>query len=200
MPLLLGTYHKHNLSIMPRRRYSNPDVYDYIRTMKSFLATTRFNDATWRENQAFVKKSVEDGTLSTKVQCLYPCSVAIGESVPMSANVFVLEMNNDTNLVMGIGLIKNTMPAFHKYTVYSEDKYNTYVYQGAYHIPRENLNDDELKVLRLLEHCCFKGKRHQKRMQGIKVFPHDMLYDCYKDGGQDLVQEIAGMFKHRFMS
>jgi hypothetical protein len=168
--------------------------------MKSFLATTRFNHVTWKENQDFLQTSIADGTLSAKIQCLYPCSVAIGETVPMSANIFVLEMNNDTNQLMGIGLIKNTIPAFHKYTVYSDDKYNTYVYQGAYHIPREDLGEDELKILRVLEHCCFKGKRHQKRMQGIKVFPHDMLYDSFAQDGQDLVQEIAGMFKRRFLA
>jgi hypothetical protein len=168
--------------------------------MKSFLMATRFNHDTWKENQDFVQKSVEDGTLSEIVQCLYPCSVAIEKSVPISANVFVLEMNNDTNLVIGIGLIKNTIPAFQKYTVYSKDKYNKYLYQGAYRMPREELNEEELNQLSVLEQLCFKGKRNQKRMQGIKVVPYDMLYRLLVQDGRDLIQEITSMFKRRFLA
>jgi len=113
--------------------------------------------------------------------------------------MFILEMNNDTNQIMGIGLIKHESPEYNKYPVYENTKYNEFSYKGGYRIDREELTEDELTVLRDLETLCFKGRRHQKRLRGIKAFPYDILYDYRAEKDVDLVVAVAEMFKSRFM-
>lgn len=184
---------------MPIRIFTNKEVYEYKESMKSILATTRFNNKTWDENQDFMKHAVVNGSLSNKIQCLYPCSIPIGANIPVYAKIFVMEMNNETNQIMGIGLLRNESPEYNKYPVYDNVKYNQFSYYGCYHVYRHDMTDEELGVVRELERMCFKGRRHQKRLQGIKAFPYDILYDYFSESGCDLVVEVAEMFKRRFI-
>jgi hypothetical protein len=59
--------------------------------------------------------------------------------------------------------------------------------------------EEEELLVKDLEKMCFKGRRHLKRLQGIKAFPIDMLYDYREANKTDLVVEVAAMFKRRFM-
>jgi len=181
---------------MPRRKYTDPQVYEYMQTMKSFLATTRFNNSTWSENQHFLTHSPSD-VLDPKIKCVYSCSVVLSGHVPLDSSIFVLEMNNETNQIEGIGLIRHKPPHFRKYHMYSQEKYNEYSYQGAHHIRRADITEDEQIHWKHLETYCFKGRRHQKRMTGIKLFPADILYEHKMSADCDLVQVIATMFKTR---
>ena len=182
---------------MPKRTYQDPLVYEYMQSMKSFLATTRFNNQTWAENQHFLRCHIAPN--EPKIQCLYPCSVIIAERLPIDASIFVLEMNNEMNQIEGIGLIRHRPPSCRKYQVYTQNKYNEYSYQGAHHICRSTMNETEMDIIKKLDHFCFKGKRHQKRMNGIKLFPPDILYEHKISSDQDILLEIAQMFKKRFL-
>ena len=182
---------------MPRRKISDPLVYEYMQTMKSFLATTRFNNTTWSENQHFITNSPID-VLDPKIKCVYPCSAILSGQLPLDSSIFVLEMNNETNLIEGIGLIRHKPPHFRKYHVYTQEKYNEYSYQGAHHIHRADITEEEMVYWQQLEKYCFKGRRHQKRMTGIKLFPPDILYEHKMSSECDLVQIIATMFKTRY--
>ena len=184
---------------MPLRRFPNKDVYEYKKAMKSTIVTTRFNNKTWTENQQFLQESTKNGTLAQKVQCLYCTSTPMGSNVPLSTNLFVLEMNNDTNQILGIGLVKHETPLYHKYQVYANDCYNTFAYRGLYRIDRIAFTEEEERLVKDLEKMCFKGRLHLKRLQGIKAFPIDMLYDYREAQKIDLVVEVAAMFKRRFM-
>lgn len=53
----------------------------------------------------------------------------------------------------------------------------------------------EEQIMKVFDILCFKGKRHQKRLKGIKCFPIDMLYNC-KDV-LDLVEFISKSFENR---
>lgn len=184
---------------MPTRKYTNTAVYEYKSNMKSILATTRFNNTTLQENQLFLENAKTNGIISLKTKCLYNCTNPIASTIPVFATIFVLEMNNEINRIEGIGLIKNLSPEYGKYPIYSNSKYNEYTYQGFYHIHRYDMNEEETKIVLLLEGWCFRGKRHQKRLQGIKAFPYDILYDYLTATGTDIVTEIANMFKTRFL-
>jgi hypothetical protein len=188
---------------MPKRRFK-PEVCTYISTLKTFIATTRFNNQTWKENQEYLKIAHDTGVLSNKIKCIYPSNTVISESIPYQSNVFVLEMNNDMNQILGIGLIRNNPPEYAKHQVYKKEEYNQFAYKGSYHIKRNELSEDEKHVIDELELLCFKGKRHQKRLNGIKVFPLDILYDYVNKPADDkkkhdFVCEIAQMFKTRFL-
>jgi hypothetical protein len=103
-------------------------------------------------------------------------------------------MNNDTNKIAGIGLVRNH--AFmHKYSVYSEKTYNRYIYYGKNHIARENMNEEEERIMKVFDILCFTGNKHMKRGQGIKSFPIETLYKCKRT--LDLVGFISEMFKTR---
>jgi hypothetical protein len=199
---LIGKYSILNEHTKMPKRSQTPEVAEYAQSHKTVLATTRFNEKTWEENQEFMRLATRNGELSNKIKCLYPCSVVIGNSIPFQSNVFVLEMNNDQNQIMGIGLIKNTSPMYQKFHVYEVEKHNMFTYMGGYRIDRAEFTEEEKKVVSILEAYCFKGKRHQKRLNGIKMFPIDILHAYSKREEQplDLNQEIANMFKHRFIA
>jgi hypothetical protein len=103
-------------------------------------------------------------------------------------------MNNDTNKIMGIGMIRNH-PVLNKFFVYDNGNYNRYVYIGKNRISRTDMSEEEEKVMQIFDILCFQGNRHMKRGQGLKSFPVDMLYRCSKK--LDLVKFIGNMFKIR---
>ena len=64
---------------------------------KFYIGTTRFNNLTYNENVEWRRKHQWDG-------CIYGCNKKMPRCVPHMSLIFVLEMNNDTNKIMGIGL------------------------------------------------------------------------------------------------
>jgi len=117
--------------------------------MLKFLATTRFNNETWKENQEFLKEH--------------------NNRQKNSAN---------NNKIMGIGLVKNS-PVCNKYSVYKNTAYNQFAYIGYYRIDRSDMNEMEETIMKVFDHYCFKGKTHLKRLKGIKIFPQRILDKCH---------------------
>jgi hypothetical protein len=161
---------------------------DFRNRSKYFLVTSRFNSQTWQENINYKMKN-------PKIGCIYCSPEQITKSIPIDSVVFVLEMNNDNNKIMGIGMIKN-YSYIDKYHVYNNGNYNRYNYVGKNHILRENMNQKESAIMEIIDKICFTGNRHMKRGQGLRSFPIDILYKCSKQGF-DLVDFIRSMFKVR---
>ena len=107
----------------------------------------------------------------------------------------VLEMNNDTNTIMAVGLCVNK-PFVEKYSVYQESNYNRFSYVGKYRIERTNLDSTEEAVFKALDILCFTGNEHMKRGHGLKQFPVKLLYNCRNI--LDIPSFIENMFKIRF--
>tara|TARA_Y100000389_G_scaffold163350_1_gene166580 strand:- start:57 stop:542 length:486 start_codon:yes stop_codon:yes gene_type:complete len=128
------------------------------------LATTRFNTITWDENCNYRQKKCLNG-------CIYGTPKQITEELTLHIPIFVLEMQNDMNKIMGIGMIRNAVVIGKNHKIYSESFYNRYTYKGKFRIDREDLNKEELKVIEILDVLVFKGYRHLKRGQGITVVP-----------------------------
>jgi hypothetical protein len=170
-----------------KRKAFAKQVNEYRQSLKQYIMTSRFNTQTLQENRDFVKKT-------SAVKCVYCCPDPIAKNIPMDTVLFVLEMNNDTNKIAGIGLVRNH--AFmHKYNVYSEKTYNRYIYYGKMHIYRENMSEEEERIMKVFDILCFTGNKHMKRGQGIKSFPIETLYKCKNT--LDLVSFIGQMFKTR---
>jgi hypothetical protein len=159
---------------------------DYINNMKKFIVTSRFNNNTWKENQLFRDKM--------PFGCIYCSPDMITSKIPTDSVVFVLEMNNETNKIMGIGMVRNH-PVCGKYRVYLNGNYNRFVYSGKYRIDRNEMTEEEDKIMQAFDILCFKGNTHMKRGQGLKSFPLDMLFRCKKV--IDLVDFVSRMFKER---
>jgi hypothetical protein len=58
------------------------------------------------------------------------------EKIPLNSLVFVVEMNNSTNKIEGIGLIRNMLHPEKKLRVYQTGNYNRYTYYGNFRIDR----------------------------------------------------------------
>ena len=100
--------------------------------------------------------------------------------------MFVVEMNNDLNKVMGIGLICNTLWNSKKVRIYKNHYYNRYCYSGEHRLDRSELLDETVVIegvkvglLRLLEVLCFMGSTHSKRNRGISLLPQLVIDNGY---------------------
>ena len=166
------------------------NVAEYKKQMKTHLMTSRFNNETLRENSDFRSRH-------SNIGCIYAAPEPISQHIEVDAIVFVLEMNNDTNQIAGIGLIRNHYYC-EKYRVYKNNNYNRYVYPGKQRIDRSEMSTRENAVMQIFDILCFTGNKHMKRGQGLKSFPCEILYK-YKDQ-IDLVGFIGAMFKKRMMA
>jgi hypothetical protein len=139
------------------------------------LTVTRFNNNTWRENILWRERNNYNG-------CIYNAPVYIRDTIPLMATVYVIEMNNETNKILGIGRILNKVYTDQRYKIYEDQNYNRFTYKGKYRI-----NRDEIAVIELekLETRLFTTKRHLKRGQGISQVPSDITKE-YMDYIEDL--------------
>lgn len=169
------------------KQIHNIKLQDYKKEFRHFLLTSRFNNQTWQENELYRKTH-------SQLTCVYCSPEPITANIPIDSINFVLEMNNDTNKILGIGMVKNH-PILNKYHVYDNGNYNRYVYIGKTRIDRTEMTEDEERIMKVFDILCFTGNKHMKRGQGLKSFPADMLYRCSKI--LDLVKFIRDMFKNR---
>ena len=130
----------------------------------TYIATTRFNNETWEQNLTWRRINEWDG-------CIYGTPMEMKEDIYKGGLVIILEMNNDINKIMGLGLVKNSVVTDRYYKIYKWGNYNRYTYKSEYRIDRDEIDDDEEKVLNILDVLVFKGSRHLKRGQGISCLP-----------------------------
>ncbi len=133
---------------------------------------SRFTNETYAENKRWKENN--------NVKCIYGSSLPISPNLPM-IEYFVIEMNNDTNKIMGIGLIeKLTVP---KVKIYSNPYFNRYIYKGKHHIPIEMIENKD--IIDELEKLLFYGKTHLKR-GGTTLFPKKLLKKIYMEWLKEL--------------
>jgi hypothetical protein len=107
--------------------------------------------------------------------------------------VFVVEMNNDTNRILGIGMIRNKPQLDKYYNVYEEGNFNRYVYQSEYHLTRDQVQRSNPSLVEALETILFKGKTHSKRGAGFSLIPMKLIKrEEYKS--LDMTMEIRKIF------
>ena len=63
------------------------------------VVTGRYNNETWKATVSYRERK--------KIPCIYATPHKLSESIDINSPVFVIEMNNSINQIMGIGLIKN---------------------------------------------------------------------------------------------
>jgi hypothetical protein len=138
------------------------------------VMATRFNATTFAEFQTH---------LARRRPAFYntPCPIT-RTRVPSSPNVvlYVLEMHNDANVLMGVGLVRNE-PTISPPPVYRDRRYNFYGYpierRLAFRAADERgrpaadldprLDGPQRELIASLEATLFRGKTHAKRGRGI---------------------------------
>jgi hypothetical protein len=179
-----------NCTIVPtQKRLYRKRLREFRKEYNNHLMTSRFNNSTWKENQFYRDSHPEIG-------CIYCSPEPISSQINTDSIMFILEMNNDTNKIMGVGMVRNHS-ILGKYFVYDNGNYNRYVFIGKNRIDRSEMTDEEERIMKVFDILCFNGNKHMKRGQGLKSFPTDMLYRMTPV--LDLVKFIGKMFKNRLI-
>jgi len=132
------------------------------------IGTVRFTNKTYQENTKWKERKNHKG-------CIYGLDTKITENINKGEYIFVLEMNNDKNKIMGIGLIKNvTIPA-ERSRIYEDEIYNNYLYKGKKHITRDKLMEINTNMVLFLENMLFTGAHHFKRGNGCTILTKDRI-------------------------
>jgi hypothetical protein len=129
------------------------------------ILTTRFTNETLQVNRRYLENQ--------NVACIYGSLLKLNDSLPYD-NLFVLEMNNSENKLVGIGVI--TKKFYPREKIYSDTTYNLYTYKGKYRIEPEELPPEMLEDL---EKKLFYGKSHLKRGGSIMRFPEKWVKPEY---------------------
>lgn len=153
------------------------------------VVTSRFNKDTLISNYEYRRKQ--------KLKCMYCCPLELSPKILYNTPVFVIEMNNSTNKIEGIGLIKNRPETKKYYKVHSDANINRYTYIGNYFIEREIINDYNSQLVYVLEEILFKGKTHSKRGAGLTTIPEKVLkFEICE--GINIKKEIKELFIYHF--
>jgi len=155
-----------------------------------YIATTRLTNITHNEINAYkIKKNIN--------YPIYGCPLRISNKITRNAYMYVIEMNNDINEILGISLIKNT--EIHKrMCIYSDNFYNNYVYKGNRFISKSILMEENRELVEILEQLCFYGKSHMKRMMGISLIKEKILNEP-RTKGMNLLEEITKIFEYEYI-
>jgi len=153
------------------------------------VVTGRFNKDTLISNYRYrVKKGFK---------CMYSCPLELSPKIPYNTPVFVIEMNNSTNKIEGIGLIKNRPETEKYYKVQTDTNTNRYTYIGNYFIERQTLYEYNAHLVYILEEILFKGKTHSKRGSGLTKIPEKVLkFEICE--GINIKNEIKEIFIYKF--
>ena len=151
------------------------------------ICSTRFTNETWQENVNWREMNNYEG-------CIYNSPIRIKESVPHMIVIFMVEMNNDLNKIMGIGMVKNYVHADKYYKIYKDCNYNRYTYKSSFRIDKNDFKKKDKIYIEILETLIFKGSYHIKRCQGITELPNWIL----KNSHINFIDIFKRMFIRRY--
>ena len=151
------------------------------------LVSNRFTDETWCENQEYKNRLLLEG-------CIYGSPQRLSPRIEVNSLLYVVEMNNSTNRILGIGIIRNTIQYDKYYQIYQTGNYNRYVFKGKYHLDRDELPQN---ILDIFDYILFKEKTHMKRGAGMTVIP-EKLFRHPKVGEVDVRKEIKAAFMKKY--
>jgi hypothetical protein len=152
--------------------------------MSYFVLTGRFNNETQETNYAYRKKK--------GFACMYCIPSELSPKIPYFTPVFVIEMNNSTNKIEGVGLIQNK-PETKYYKVHADGNTNRYTYIGRYFIDRELICGLNPRLVDTLERVLFKGYTHSKRGTGLTSIP-EKIVKTEMSLGNDIKSDIYSLF------
>jgi hypothetical protein len=136
-----------------------------------FIGSVRFNNKTYLENIKWKQRKQHQG-------CAYGLDKPLSIKIPSKKYIYIIEMNNDINKIMGIGKIKNEVVYSNRSRMYDDDRLNKFIYKSPDFISRNDIIKSKEKakiVLRFLENILFYGYKHFKRGQGCVIIPWNRI-------------------------
>jgi hypothetical protein len=161
------------------------------------LVTSRFNNDTLETNRNYKQKKNIAG-------CIYASPQEMSPKIMYDSLVFVIEMNNDTDKIEGIGLIRNRPYLDRYYRIYEHCDYNRYIYKSNYRIDRETLWEHNRVLVKVLEYVLFGEKTHLKRGSGFTSVTQKFLKSkknekCQKLVLYKIINVIVRCFKNKYL-
>jgi len=153
-----------------------------------YIACTRFTTSNYKDNI--------DYRVKHNVEVIYGAPIQIRNKYPAGSFLFVAEMNNETNKIEGVGLIKNLL-VVNKHKIYDNNEYIRYQYCGKYWLSREKLDAIDIEISEIFDNILFKGKSHLKRISGITVLT-DKLFTNWNYELCDLKNKVKRAFLFNF--
>lgn len=141
--------------------------------MNKPVYVTRFNNETFKQYSDYCKKCENK-------KCIYNSPVEFNDKTSEQDNIYVLEMNNSLNKIMGIGKISRRM-FIRKHKIFQDVNYNRYSYEGKEHIHVDNFTDELREKIEKIEKVIFYTKGHIKRGHGIQGLPINAYRVCIDD-------------------
>ena len=135
------------------------------------IGSVRFNNKTYLENIKWKQRKQHQG-------CAYGLDKPLSIKIPSKKYIYIIEMNNDINKIMGIGKIKNEVVYSNRSRMYDDDRLNKFIYKSPDFISRNDIIKSKEKaniVLRFLENILFYGYKHFKRGQGCVIIPWNRI-------------------------
>jgi hypothetical protein len=161
---LFETYKEHEGMVLASELYPSWESVEKVFQ----VYTTRFSSFTYEENKQckLVKMNGFQG-------CLYGTAIPLPVAVPKDKYLFVLDMNNTTNKLMGVGFIKNLLAKDQQVRIYENPSFNRYIYKTNFYVSFEGLESSEWKqfIKDEFEAHLFYGKGNLKRGGGFTRFP-----------------------------
>ena len=150
--------------------------------MEYEVLTTRFKNDTYEQYISYKEKH----NITTSI---YNSIVEIRNNIPVDAICFVLEMNNDINKIMGIGIIVplDVSPETDIIRIFDNRYLNTHTYKGDHHLTiyrdgKSLLDEEKSKYIQdEFEKHLFYGKGNMKRGGGFTAFPKKKLKEEHVD-------------------
>ena len=135
------------------------------------VGTVRFNNKTYLENYCWKERKKHKG-------CAYGLNKPLCKNIPNGKYIYIIEMNNDINKIMGIGKIKNELVHSNRSRMYKEEGRNQIIYKSNDFISRNDMINNIQKsriVIKFLENILFYGSKHFKRGQGCVILPWNRI-------------------------
>jgi len=154
-----------------------------------YIACTRFTEDTYNENCNYRNKH--------NVNVVYGSPVKIRDKYTPGIKMFVVEMNNETNQIFGIGLIENRLNHEISNKIHKNRLYNMYIYSGKYWMSRDELLENDEFLVEIFENILFKKKSHLKRRIGITIVT-DKLFSKWEYNINQTIKKIYDVFLNKF--
>ena len=138
---------------------------------KFLVGTVRFNNKTYLENYCWKQRKKHKG-------CAYGLNKSLCKNIPKGKYIYIIEMNNDINKIMGIGKIKNDLVHSNRSRMYKEEGRNQFIYKSKHFISRNDIINNipnAIIVIRFLENLLFYGSKHFKRGEGCIILPWNRI-------------------------
>ena len=163
-------------------------IKSYIQFIHLFqyfdIYTTRFKNDTFIQNQRMKHNVFEYNDSCKQHGSLYSTMLPFPKNTSDHKYLFILDMNNETNTIMGIGFLKNILSRNQDLNIYDDPSFNNYIYKSMFYIPICDLNQNYCEniepswiefIKKEFIQCLFYGKSNLKRGGSFSRFPMKKL-------------------------